>query len=53
MSLQSPRHELPDHAFDIDKKKVGLDLADAIFAGPNNTVKSSEPPSWASESSAA
>jgi len=26
-------------AFDVDKKKVGKDLADAIFAGPNNTIK--------------
>jgi myo-inositol-1-phosphate synthase len=31
-------------AFDIDKKKVGLDLSKAIFAGPNNTVKFSEVP---------
>src|SRR3977135_678682 len=31
-------------AFDIDKKKVGLDLSTAIFAGPNNTVKFSEVP---------
>ena len=31
-------------AFDIDKKKVGLDLSDAIFAGPNNTVKFSDVP---------
>jgi len=26
-------------AFDIDKTKVGLDLSEAIYAGPNNTVK--------------
>jgi myo-inositol-1-phosphate synthase len=26
-------------AFDVDRKKVGLDLSEAIFAGPNNTVK--------------
>ena len=26
-------------AFDIDSNKVGLDLSDAIFAKPNNTVK--------------
>jgi myo-inositol-1-phosphate synthase len=32
-------------AFDIDKKKVGLDLSKAIFSGPNNTVKFSEVPS--------
>ena len=31
-------------AFDIDKKKVGLDLSQAIFAGPNNTVKFSDVP---------
>jgi len=31
-------------AFDIDKKKVGLDLSEAIFAGPNNTVKFSDVP---------
>src|SRR3979411_427082 len=32
-------------SFDIDKKKVGLDLSKAIFAGPNNTVKFSDVPS--------
>src|SRR5215204_2316746 len=26
-------------AFDIDKEKVGKDLADAIWAGQNNTIK--------------
>src|SRR4029079_9456971 len=31
-------------AFDIDKNKVGLDLADAIFAKPHNTVKFSDVP---------
>src|ERR1700738_933444 len=31
-------------AFDIDKEKVGKDLADAIFSGHNNTVKFSEVP---------
>src|SRR6266568_768779 len=31
-------------AFDIDKNKVGLDLSQAIFAGPNNTVKFSDVP---------
>jgi myo-inositol-1-phosphate synthase len=31
-------------AFDIDKKKVGLELSQAIFAGPNNTVKFSDVP---------
>src|SRR2546423_15523370 len=31
-------------AFAIDKAKVGKDLADAIFAGHNNTVKFAEVP---------
>src|SRR5262245_61618333 len=31
-------------AFDIDKNKVGLDLAEAIFTRPNNTVKFSDVP---------
>ena len=31
-------------AFDIDKKKVGLDLSKAIFSKPNNTVKFSDVP---------
>src|SRR5437899_10319110 len=31
-------------AFDIDKNKVGLDLSEAIFAKPNNTVKCSDVP---------
>ena len=31
-------------AFDIDKNKVGLDLADAIFTKPNNTVTFSDVP---------
>src|SRR5690348_3247029 len=31
-------------AFDIDKNKVGLDLAEAVFAKPNNTVKFSDVP---------
>ena len=26
-------------AFDIDRNKVGLDLSEAVFASPNNTVK--------------
>ena len=26
-------------AFDVDSSKVGLDLSDAIHAGPNNTAK--------------
>jgi len=29
-------------AFDVDKKKVGLDLADAIWASENNTIKFSD-----------
>jgi len=32
-------------AFDIDKNKVGKDLAEAIFAPPNNTFKFTEVPS--------
>ena len=31
-------------AFDVDKKKVGLDLSQAIFKGPNNTVKFADVP---------
>jgi len=31
-------------AFDIDKTKVGKDLSEAIFSGPNNTVKFSDVP---------
>ena len=29
-------------AFDVDAKKVGLDLADAIWASENNTIKFSD-----------
>ena len=32
-------------AFDIDAKKVGLDLSEAVFAGPNNTIKFQDVPS--------
>src|SRR5258708_30440905 len=32
-------------AFDIDKRKVGQDLSEAIFSKPNNTVKFSDVPS--------
>ena len=32
-------------AFDIDKNKVGKDLAEAIFTPPNNTFKFTEVPS--------
>jgi myo-inositol-1-phosphate synthase len=31
-------------AFDVDAKKVGLDLAEAIFASENNTIKISDVP---------
>ncbi|MBJ7604033.1 MAG: inositol-3-phosphate synthase [Candidatus Dormibacteraeota bacterium] len=31
-------------AFDVDKKKVGKDLSEAIWAGANNTIKFSEVP---------
>lgn len=31
-------------AFDVDKNKVGKDIADAIFAEPNNTYKFSDVP---------
>src|SRR5579859_2131740 len=31
-------------AFDIDVSKVGRDLSEAIFAGPNNTVKFADVP---------
>ena len=31
-------------AFDVDKRKVGKDLSDAIFQEPNNTRKFVEPP---------
>jgi myo-inositol-1-phosphate synthase len=31
-------------AFDVDAKKVGCDLADAIFASENNTIKFAEVP---------
>src|SRR5438045_378670 len=31
-------------AFDVDQRKVGLDLADAIFTEPNNTVRFADVP---------
>jgi len=31
-------------AFDVDETKVGKDLSEAIFAGPNNTLKFAEVP---------
>ncbi len=31
-------------AFDVDAKKVGLDLSEAIFASPNNTYAFASPP---------
>ena len=33
-------------AFDIDAEKVGKDLSEAIFSGPNNTIKFSDVPFW-------
>ena len=32
-------------AFDVDAKKVGKDVAEAIWAEPNNTIKFSDVPS--------
>lgn len=32
-------------AFDVDADKVGKDLSEAIFSGPNNTIKFSDVPS--------
>ena len=32
-------------AFDVDASKVGLDLADALFVEPNNTIKFADVPS--------
>jgi len=40
-------------AFDIDKNKVGLDLADAIYAKPNNTIVFDKVPSPVSPLTAA
>ena len=31
-------------AFDVDREKVGKDLSEAIFSGPNNTMKFAEVP---------
>src|SRR6202000_3515999 len=31
-------------AFDVDAKKVGLDLSEAIFASENNTIKFADVP---------
>ena len=31
-------------AFDVDREKVGKDLSEAIFSGPNNTIRFSEVP---------
>jgi len=31
-------------AFDVDAEKVGKDLSEAIFCGPNNTYRFAEPP---------
>jgi myo-inositol-1-phosphate synthase len=35
----APRHIEISAAFDIDQRKVGYDVADAILAEPNNTLK--------------
>ena len=40
-------------AFDVDATKVGQDLADAIWAEPNNTIKFADVPPPASPSSGA
>ena len=31
-------------AFDIDREKVGKDLSEAIFSGPNNTIRFADVP---------
>src|SRR5260370_16603426 len=36
-------------AFDIDKRKAGKDLSEAIFQEPNNTRKFAQPPNLAAE----
>jgi myo-inositol-1-phosphate synthase len=36
-------------AFDVDSKKVGRDLGEAIFAQPNCTIKFSDVPKWGVE----
>jgi myo-inositol-1-phosphate synthase len=33
-------------AFDVDSKKVGKDLSEAVFTEPNCTIKFSEVPNW-------
>jgi len=33
-------------AFDVDSKKVGIDLSEAIFSEPNCTTKFSDVPQW-------
>ena len=33
-------------AFDVDSKKVGKDLSEAVFAEPNCTIKFSDVPKW-------
>ncbi|ODS39815.1 inositol-3-phosphate synthase [Candidatus Altiarchaeales archaeon WOR_SM1_SCG] len=33
-------------AFDVDSKKVGKDLSEAVFAEPNCTIKFSDVPNW-------
>ena len=39
-------------AFDVAQGKVGRDLAEAITAAPNNTIRFADVPSWASRSGA-
>lgn len=36
-------------AFDVDRKKVGKDLSEAVFAEPNCTTKFSDVPDWSVE----
>jgi myo-inositol-1-phosphate synthase len=33
-------------AFDVDAKKVGFDLSEAILASENNTIKIADVPRW-------
>lgn len=39
-----PEHISISAAFDVNSTKVGLDVADAIWAAPNNTIKFSDVP---------
>ena len=38
--LPRPRRRVPTAAFDVTQDKVGKDLADAIWAHPNDTYRS-------------